>query len=180
MSFVEKKLEEDCVYDGMIFKVYHGKVELPNGQTAPRDRIEHHGGAGILPLDEEGNIYLVSQYRFGVDQTLLEIPAGKLEQGEDPMKTAVRELQEEVGFLPHRVTPLGWMELSPAYLGEITYLYLGQDLTPSKAALDDDEFLTVVKMPFTEAFKKVLQGEITDGKTQNAILKAAVLLGLAK
>lgn len=180
MSFVEKKLEEHSVYDGMIFTVYHGRVQLPNGKDAPRDRIEHIGGAGILPLDADGNIYLVRQYRYGVDKELLEIPAGKLEAGEDPQNTVVRELQEEVGFLPRRVTPLGWMELSPAYLGEITYLYLGQDLTPSKANLDDDEFLEVIKMPFEEAFQKVLGGEITDGKTQNAILKAAVLLGLAK
>ena len=180
MSFVENKLEEHSVYDGMIFTVYHGQVQLPNGKEASRDRIEHHGGAGILPLDAEGNIYLVQQYRYGIDKELLEIPAGKLELGEDPQNTAVRELQEEVGFLPQRVTPLGWMELSPAYLGEITYLFLGQDLLPSKADLDDDEFLKVIKMPFREALQKVLDGIITDGKTQNAILKTAVILGLAK
>ncbi|MBQ7935576.1 MAG: NUDIX hydrolase [Clostridia bacterium] len=180
MSFVEKKLDEQIVYEGKIFNVYHGRVSLPNGNIAFRDRIEHHGGAGILPLDEEGNIYLVKQYRYGVDKELLEIPAGKLEPGEDPQETVVRELQEEVGFLPQKVTSLGGMELSPAYLGEITYLYLGQDLLPSKAALDEDEFLEVIKMPFQEAFQWVLSGKITDGKTQNAILKSAILLGLSK
>ncbi len=176
MSFVEKKLEEQSVYNGMIFTVYHGKVSLPNGKEAYRDRIAHHGGAGILPLDSEGNIYLVKQYRYGVDKYLLEIPAGKLEIGEDPQETVVRELQEEVGFLPQKVTPLGHMELSPAYLGEITYLYLGQELTPCKAELDEDEFLEIVKMPFQEALQGVLDGTITDGKTQVAILKAAQLL----
>lgn len=178
MSFVEKKLNEHPVYEGKIFSVYQGTVSLPNGATAPRDRIEHHGGAGILPLDQNGNTYLVKQYRFGVDKELLEIPAGKLELGEDPQVTAVRELTEEVGFMPQKVTPLGHMELSPAYLGEITYLYLGQELIPQKAALDDDEFLEVVSMPFTKALQMVLNGEITDGKTQNAILKTAVLLGI--
>lgn len=178
MSFVEKKISEHPVYEGRIFSVYQGTVALPNGGTAGRDRIEHHGGAGILPLDANGNIYLVKQYRFGVDKELLEIPAGKLEPGEDPQLTAVRELTEEVGFMPKKVTPLGHMELSPAYLGEITYLYLGQELIPQKAALDDDEFLEVVTMPFTEALQKVLDGKITDGKTQNAILKTAVLLGI--
>lgn len=176
MAFVEKKLKEHAVYEGRIFTVYQGTVRLPNGAEAGRDRIAHHGGAGILPIDSEGNIRLVKQYRFGVDKELLEIPAGKLEPGEDPQETAVRELTEEVGFLPRKVTPLGHMELSPAYLGEITYLYLGQDLLPQKAALDDDEFLEVVTMPFREALQKVLNGEITDGKTQNAILKAALLL----
>ena len=176
MSFVEKKLTEQAVYEGPIFTVYKGTVALPDGNTAPRDRIDHYGGAGILPIDVEGNTYLVRQYRFGVDKTLLEIPAGKLERGEDPQLTAARELTEEVGFLPQKITPLGHMELSPAYLGEITYLYLGQDLVPQKATLDEDEFLEVVKLPFKQALQMVLSGEITDGKTQNAILKAALLL----
>ncbi len=176
MSFVEKKLSEHPVYEGKIFTVYQGVVSLPNGAEASRDRIEHHGGAGILPLDEKGNVYLVRQYRFGVDKELLEIPAGKLEAGEDPKATAIRELTEEVGFLPREVIPLGHMELSPAYLGEITYLYLGRDLLPQKAALDDDEFLEVVSLPFRDALQKVLDGEITDGKTQTAILKTALLL----
>ena len=176
MSIVEKKLAEETVYEGKIFTVYHGTVELPDGNTAFRDRIEHHGGAGILPLDAQGNTYLVKQYRYGVAKELLEIPAGKLEPGEDPQATVVRELQEEVGLLPQRVTPLGYMELSPAYLGEITYLYLGQDLIQHAAQKDDDEFLEVVKMPFKEALQGVLDGTITDGKTQVAILKAATLL----
>lgn len=178
MSFVEKKLKEHSVFEGKIFSVYQGTVLLPNGAEAPRDRIEHHGGAGILPLDEKGNTYLVKQYRFGVDKELLEIPAGKLEPGEDPMETAARELTEEVGFLPQTVTPLGHMELSPAYLGEITYLYLGRDLIPQKNALDEDEFLEVVSLPFSQALQMVLDGTITDGKTQNAILKTAMLLGI--
>ncbi len=178
MSFVEKKIEEQSVYEGMIFTVYHGKVQLPDGQVAYRDRIEHHGGAGILPLDSDGNTYLVKQYRYGVSKELLEIPAGKLEPGEDPQETVVRELQEEVGLLPRRVTPLGYMELSPAYLGEITYLFLGQDLIPQTAQKDADEFIEIVKMPFKEALTMVMDGTITDGKTQNAILKAAALLKL--
>ena len=176
MSIVEKKLNETSVYDGKIFKVYSGTVSLPNGKTAPRDRIEHHGGAGILPIDGEGNTYLVRQYRFGVNKTLLEIPAGKLELNEDPQLTAARELTEEVGFLPQKITSLGHMELSPAYLGEITYLYLGQNLIPQKNELDEDEFLEVVKLPFETALQMVLNGEITDGKTQTAILKAFYLL----
>lgn len=180
MSFVEKKLQEECVYQGSIFRVYHNRVELPNGATAARDRITHSGGAGMVALDDEGYIYLVRQYRSGVEKELLEIPAGKLEKGEDPAETVVRELEEEVGFTPRKVTYLGHMELSPAYLQEITYLYLGQDLLPHKESLDEDEFLEVVRMPFAEALDRVLKGEITDGKTQNAIMKTALLLNLYK
>ena len=176
MSFVEKNLTEEIVYQGRIFTVRHHTVELPNGTQGERDTIEHHGGAGILPIDDEGNVYLVRQYRFGVRKELLEIPAGKLERSEDPLVTARRELTEEIGFLPEEIVPLGYMELSPAYLGEITYLYLGRKLTPCKAEPDEDEFLEVVKMPFAEALAQVLDGTITDGKTQVAILKAQLLL----
>ncbi len=176
MSFVEKKLKEECIYNGRIFQVYHATVALPNGKEAQRDRIAHSGGSGILPLDDQGNTYLVRQYRFGVDKPLLEIPAGKLEPGEDPAVTAARELTEEVGFFPQKVTSLGSMELSPAYLGEITHLYLGQELIPQKNPLDEDEFLEVLSLPFEKALQMVMSGEITDGKTQNAIMKAAILL----
>ena len=176
MSIVEKKLEERTIYEGRVFSVHSGKVELPNGKTALRDRIGHTGGAGILPLDQDGFTYLVRQYRYGVDKVLLEIPAGKLEPGEDPMETARRELTEEVGLLPKEVTPLGYIEPSPAYLGEVTYLYLGRDLIPQKAALDDEEFLEILRLPFQDAVRMVMDGEITDAKTQTAILKVAALL----
>lgn len=175
MSFVEKKLEETLIYKGGIFSVHKARVLLPDGKEAVRERISHGGGAGILPLSDRGTVYLVRQYRFGVDRTLLEIPAGKLEPGEDPLKTAARELTEEVGFYPGKITPLGPMELSPAYLGEITYLYLGEQLRPQRNALDDDEFLEVVELPFRKAIEMVLSGEITDGKTQTALLKALAL-----
>ena len=173
MSFVEKKIQEECVYEGPIFQVYHNLVELPNGVAAPRDRITHRGGAGMVALDREDHIYLVRQYRHGVEKELLEIPAGKLEAGEDPAKTVVRELEEEVGFTSNKVTSLGYMELSPAYLQEITYLYLGQDLIPHKEELDEDEFLNIREVPLEELVDDIMKGKIADGKTQVAILKVA-------
>lgn len=175
MSFVEKKLEESILYEGRVFTVSKARVLLPNGQEAVRERVGHNGGAGILPISDHGTVYLVRQYRFGVDQLLLEIPAGKLEPGEDPLLTAARELTEEVGFYPEKITPLGPMILSPAYLGEITYLFLGEQLRPEKHALDEDEFLEVVEIGCQKAYEMVLSGEITDGKTQAAILKARAL-----
>ena len=180
MSFVEKKLEEHAVYEGRVFTIYQAKVQLPDGREALRDRIAHSGGAGILALSARDTVYLVRQYRFGVGKALLEIPAGKLEPGEDPQQTALRELAEEAGIFAGNVTPLGHMELSPAYLGEITWLYLGRELVPRAAEKDADEFLDLVELPFQQALQQVLSGEISDGKTQTAILKAAVLLGYAK
>ena len=176
MSFVEKKLSEQTLYEGKVFTVHRGTVELPNGREAVRERIGHNGGAGVLPLDEDGNIYLVRQYRYGIDRELLEIPAGKLEPGEDPMEAARRELTEEIGFLPEEITSLGQLEPSPAYLGEIDYLFLGRGLTPCKAALDEDEFLEVIKLPFDDALQQVLDGTLTDAKTQIAIMKTALIL----
>lgn len=176
MSFVEKKLQERTVYEGKVFTVRTATVELPDGNQATRDSIEHHGGAAILPLDNEGNIYLVRQYRFGIGRALLEIPAGKLEPGEDPKETACRELTEEIGFKPGKLVSLGHMELSPAYLSEIIHLYLARDLIPCEAPRDEDEFIEVVKMPFAEALEQVLNNTLTDAKTQATILKAAMIL----
>ncbi len=175
MSFVEKKLEEHLIYEGRIFNVYHSKVSLPDGTEAPRDYITHHGGAGILPITDRDTIFLVRQYRIGVERELLEIPAGKLEKGEDPLETAKRELEEEIGYIPQKILPLGHMELSPAYLGELTYLFVATDLIKGEPHLDEGEFLSVEELPFKEALRMVMEGEITDGKTQNAILKAALL-----
>lgn len=175
MSNVEKKISEQCVYEGKIFSVYHGTVELPNGKTAPRDRIEHHGGAGMLVLDNENYTYLVRQYRYGIGRELLEIPAGKLEPGEDPRETVLREMTEEIGLLPREVIELGPIELSPAYLGELTYLFIGKDPAVCQKDLDEDEFLEVIRLPFTQALEMVRNGTITDAKTQIAILKAALL-----
>lgn len=175
MSFVEKKLEEHLIYEGRIFNVYHSKVALPDGSEAPRDYITHHGGAGILPLTDRDTVFLVRQYRIGVEKELLEIPAGKLEAGEDPLETAKRELEEEIGYIPQKIISLGAMELSPAYLGELTHLFIATDLKKGQVHLDEGEFLAVEEYSFDEVFRMVMEGEITDAKTQNTILKAAFL-----
>ena len=138
----------------------------------------HSGGVGILPVDKDNNVFLVEQYRYGASEFLLEIPAGKLEYGEDPYDCAVRELSEETGCTAGSIVSLGKMNPSPAIMSEIIHIYLAKDLTYGERHLDKDEFLDVVKVPFSKAIEMIFSGEITDAKTQIALLKAKEILGL--
>ena len=132
----------------------------------------------MLALDDEGRVLLVRQFRYPYEKVLTEIPAGKLEYGEDPEKAALRELREETGAVPGKFRSLGELYPSPGYCGEIIRLYLAQELTFGETALDEDEFLDVERMPFGELTELVLQGEIRDAKTIAAVLKTKLLLGL--
>ena len=177
MELKEQSVSREIIFDGRIFKVAKDKSRLPDGKLADRELVLHTGGAGILPVDDEENIMLVRQYRCGVAKLMLEICAGKLEAGEDPVSCAKRELSEELGITAKCVKSLAHLEPTPAYCGEITYIFLATGLTFSQPHLDEGEFLEFVKMPLSEAVDKVMNGEITDGKTQIAILKAERILG---
>ena len=176
MELFEKQIERNIIYEGKIFTVARDTVELPDKRRAPRELVLHNGGASILPVDSDGNVTLVKQYRCGVSQVFLEICAGKLEKDEDPKECAVRELREELGFVAKNVVPLGSFAPTPAYDSEITYIFLATDLEFVGQQLDDGEFLEIVKMPLTEAVSRVMDGSIADGKTQIAVLKAERLL----
>lgn len=178
MELYEKELNRQTVFQGRILDVHVDKVELPNGRTATREIVDHPGGVGILALDGAGNILTVTQYRYAYRQTLLEIPAGKLERGEDPYQAGLRELREETGATTKELTPLGKVYPSPGYCNEVIHLYMARDLTWGEMDLDDDEFLNVERVPFQEMVERVLSGEITDAKTCIAVLKAKALLGL--
>ena len=153
-------------------------VELPDGAQSTREVVDHPGGVCVLALDDEGRVLLVRQFRYPYEKVLTEIPAGKLEYGEDPEKAALRELREETGAVPGKFRSLGELYPSPGYCGEIIRLYLAQELTFGETALDEDEFLDVERMPFGELTELVLQGEIRDAKTIAAVLKTKLLLGL--
>lgn len=174
----ETEINRNIVFDGKIFKIAQCKAELCDGTLVDREFMIHSGGVCILPVDDDGNVYLVQQYRYGAGRVLLEIPAGKLEKGEIPYDCAVRELSEETGFSADKITPLGVMFSSPAIMSEIIYLYLARNLTEGKKHLDNGEFLELVKIPFDEALEMVANGEITDAKTQLALLKAKCLGGI--
>ena len=178
MDLTEKTLSTEKIYDGVIIHVRRDKVLLPNGHTSTREIVEHPGGVGILALEADGTVLLVRQYRYAFGRTLLEIPAGKREPGEEPFVTARRELREETGAVAESWTPLGSLIASPGCYDEVLHLYLARGLTFGDTHPDEDEFLSVRRIPFQELVQRCLSGEIQDGKTVTAVLKAKFLLGL--
>ena len=178
-DLLEKEVSRKIVFQGRVFDIAVCEAELCNHEVVRRDIMLHNGGVGVLPFDSEGNVFLVQQYRYGASKFLWEIPAGKLEKGEDPFECAVRELEEETGYVGGEFSYLGELNPSPAIMSEVIYLYLAKDLKPGRRHLDADEFLEVERVPFAKAYQMVLDGEITDAKTQIAILKAKALLSLS-
>lgn len=175
MVHFEKTLDSQEIYSGRVIRVTVDKVELENGRTSTREVVHHHGGAGIVALNDKDEVYLVRQYRYALDKELIEIPAGKLEKDEDPFEAAKRELGEEAGLQADTYVDLSPMIPTCGYCSEIIYLYAAKDLHPVGQHLDEDEFLSVFTMPLSEAVEKVLSGEIVDGKTCTAILKVKAL-----
>ena len=178
MKLTEKTVSQKMLVEGKIINLRQDIVTLENGRTTLRDVVEHPGGVCVLPLTEENEVILVKQFRYPYQEVLLELPAGKLDKGEEePLHCGMRELEEEAGVTAEEYLSLGQMYPSPGYCDEIIHLYLARKLQPSRQHLDEDEFLEVYKMPFAQVLEMVLNGEIKDAKTQLAILKTAVLLG---
>ena len=171
MDLTEKQLESEEIYRGKIITVYRDTVSLPEGRTSKREIVEHAGGAGVVALDEDGYIYLVRQYRYAFGCELLEIPAGKLECGEDPLKCAVRELSEETGFTAEKIEFLGEIQPSPGYCREVLYDYLATGLKSGNMHLDPGEYLKVERLRLEDAYRAVMHGELADAKTVIGILK---------
>ena len=178
MELTEKTLSSETIFDGRILHVRRDTVLLPNGHQSTREVVDHPGGVGILALDDQGRALLVSQFRYPYGQVLREIPAGKLEYGEDPAQAAVRELREETGAVAGSFQSLGELYPSPGYCGEIIRIYLARELSFGDASPDEDEFLGLERVPFAQLVEQVLSGEIRDAKTIAAVLKAKLLLGL--
>ena len=175
MSHSEKQLTSSTVFEGRVFTVTLDKVRLENGAESAREVVHHHGGACIAALTDADEIYLVRQFRYALGQELWELPAGKLEKGEDPFAAAKRELEEECGLVARHFTDLGEFYPTVGYCSEIIYTWLATGLSPCAMHLDEDEFLTPEKLPFREAVAMVLDGRIKDGKTVAAILKIDAL-----
>ena len=176
-SIMEKNLSRERVFDGIILHIDHVTNQLPNGKAAKREIAVHVGASAVLPIDGEGNIYLVRQFRAPIDQILLEIPAGKLDSvDEDRLLAAKRELKEETGLEAESWLHLTDTFTTPGFSNERISLYLARDLHQSDACPDEDEFLNLVKLPFKEALDMVLRGEIRDAKTQIAICMASHLI----
>ena len=168
----EKKLSSELIYDGKILRLTRDTALLENGETAFREVIHHSGGVCVLPLDDDGNVLFVKQFRYPFTSVLLEIPAGKREPGEDPLQCGIRELSEEVGARASEIIPLGKLYPTVAYNTEVIYMYLARGLSFHDQHLDADEFVDVTRIPLKEAYEMVMRDEIPDSKTQIAILKA--------
>lgn len=168
----ETVLEEKEVFNGRVFRVGVRDVMLENGEKSVREVVYHNGGVAVLPVDSEGNCYVVRQYRCAFDCEVLEIPAGKLEKGEDTLEAAKRELREETGFTAENVVYLGEYWPTVGYCSEKIYLYLATQLTPGETDLDSDEFISTIKLPYSQLLRMCSEGEIPDGKTQLAVYKA--------
>ena len=176
-AFMETKRSSELIYDGKVIRVFRDEVTLPDGKVAFRELNRHVGAVCVIPVTAEGDVLCVRQYRYAVGELLLEIPAGKLDsRDEDPRAAALRELREETGAICGKLTYLGRYLGSPAILDETIHMYLAEELTFTHTDLDEDEFLEPVRLPLSTLCDMVLRGEIPDGKTQAAALRAAKLL----
>ena len=176
MDLTEKQISFEYKFKGKIVNLRVDDALLPNGTTAKREIVEHNGGVCVAPLDDEYNLYFVKQFRYPYMEIVTELPAGKLEKGEDPFEAGKRELKEETGATAQKYVDLGKLYPTPGYCGEIIRIWACRVDENCGQNLDEDEFLEVERIPLKKAVEMVLNNEIPDSKTQVGILKAAFLV----
>ncbi|OHP75875.1 NUDIX hydrolase [Staphylococcus sp. HMSC062D12] len=165
MDFTETTIDRTVIYNGKIIDLELHEVELPNGKRAKRELIYHNGAVAVCAVTPENEVLLVKQYRKPIEQPLLEIPAGKLEQGEQLESAAKRELSEDTGYVAEHLVHITDMYGSPGFSNEKLSIYFTDKLSPGKMHLDDDEFVELHKIPLTEISQRLATNEITDAKT---------------
>lgn len=166
----ETLTDSELIHDGRVVHLYRETVTLPDGRPVIRDVIHHGGAVAIIPIDADGHILMVRQYRIAARRVLLEIPAGGLEPGEDPADCALRECQEETGYKPGQLEKIGGVFLAPGYSTEFIHFFIARDLTASRLDQDDDEFLEVERVSLSATLNMIKSGEICDAKTVSALL----------
>lgn len=176
MDFTENTIESEILFEGKILTLKKDKVSLPNGGTSFREIVEHHGGVCIAPITDDNEFIFVRQYRYAYGEMVLELPAGKLEKGEDNLDAGIRELEEETGMVADKIINLGHCYPSPGYTNEYIYLYAAKGLHETEQKLDADEFLALERIPVEKAVEMVMNNEIYDSKTQIIILKVNELM----
>lgn len=176
LGYFEQTEESTGIFNGRIITVHEDTVQLVDGTQAKREIVDHNGGVAIIGLTEEGEVLLVRQFRAPYKEVLFEIPAGKLEKGEDPFEAAKREFQEECGCTAENFKYIGELYPTPGYCGEIIRLYYATGLEFGEQHLDEDERLDVYKVPLGEAFDRCISGEFKDAKTQIGIMKVREML----
>jgi len=153
------------LYDAHIFTVTKDRIRIPSGKETTRTIIQHRGASAFIPQCDDGSLLLVSQYRHAIRSTILEFPAGIIEQGETPLECAQREICEEVNFAAATWSKLGDFYSSPGFCDEKLYGFFAKDLTPRYAEGDEDEIIEVKNMTVEEVERAIIEGDITDGKT---------------
>lgn len=176
MDLTEKTLESQVKFQGRLLRLEVDQIELPNGRTAVREVARHPGGVCVLPLFDDGTVSVVRQFRYPYKEVVTELPAGKLEPGEDPDQAVRRELSEETGYEAGEWVNMGIFYPSPGFTDERLRLYFARNLTAGAAHPDDDEFLEGERVPFDTLVDQVLSGEIRDGKTIALTLKVKEFL----
>jgi ADP-ribose pyrophosphatase len=176
MNTYEKTLSTNSIFKGKIINVELQDVLLPNGKTAKREIVRHCGGASVVPISEQGEIYLVRQFRKPYDEETLEIPAGKVDIGEKPLECAIRELKEETGLSSENIIHLTDMYPSPGFTDEIIHIYAATDVKVGNSKTDEDEFLSVEKYHITKIYEMIKSGKIKDSKTIVGVLFAEKIL----
>ena len=176
-KFIEKQKSSELIFDGKVLHLYRDVIELPDGKEGFREFCRHVGAVCVVPVTDEGEIICVRQYRYAIGQSIIEIPAGKLDsREEDPREAALRELREETGAICKSLTYMGKYYSSPAILDECIYMYLATGLEFGETEFDDDEFIESVRVPLSKLVDLTLEGKIRDGKTQICALRAQMMI----
>ena len=161
----EDKISSTQIFSGKLIDLYLDNVRLPNGKKSTREWIDHPGAVCLIPILDNGNILLIRQFRYGPREEFIEIPAGKIDKNEDPLKCGLRELEEETGYKSNKLTFLTNIHPAIGFSNEKMWMYLAEELELSKKKLDEDEFLELLPVPLNQAIEWVFSGKITDVKT---------------
>lgn len=175
MTFEEKTVSTERIYEGKIINLRKDKVTVENGYST-REIVEHGGGSVIAAIRDDGRMLMVRQYRKPAGRVMLEVPAGKIDPGEDSLDAARRELREETGYTADSIRLLTRMYPSVGYSEEILYIYLAEDLTEGETDFDENEAIDIETFEVEDLYRMVMEGRIEDGKSQVAILMVRALL----
>lgn len=171
-----KTIATDQIFKGRVFSVRQDQVQMPNGRVARMDIVDHPPAVLLVPVDENGDIWFIRQYRHAAGKEILELPAGVIEPDESPENCALREIREEIGMSAKYIKQVGEFFMAPGYTTEYLFVYLARELRPNPLPGDEDEFIRVERIHITQAYRMAERGEIHDSKTLAALLLVKTLL----